>query len=166
MFSSHDYYSRIKASADELPIEFVPWQEDVSSIYAELDLLAVPSAPVEATTRVILEAYSAGLPVVAFPAGGIPEILEDGVTGFLTKNLSAEALACRILSIVQMDSLQLLSTTRRARREWARRFNLSTYRNGVCQVLAEACSQTGEPPHTSSPEWLYESTGKGVTSSD
>ncbi len=34
--------------------------------------------------RIVLEAFSAGVPVVAFPAGGIPEAVIDGVTGFLT----------------------------------------------------------------------------------
>ena len=47
---------------------------------AGLDLLLVPSTGPEATTRVILEAYAAGVPVIAFPSGGIPEVagtLED-----------------------------------------------------------------------------------------
>ena len=56
------------------------WQESSG----DLDLLVVPSTAAEATTRVILEAYSAGVCVVALPSGGIPEVLQDGRTGFLT----------------------------------------------------------------------------------
>jgi len=41
---------------------------------ARLDLLLVPSTGPEATTRVIPEAYVAGVPVIAFPSGGIPEV--------------------------------------------------------------------------------------------
>jgi glycosyltransferase involved in cell wall biosynthesis len=44
---------------------------------AEIDVLLVPSAPHEATTRVILEAAMAGVPVVAFAVGGIPEVLSE-----------------------------------------------------------------------------------------
>ena len=46
--------------------------------------------------RVVLEAFSAGVPVIAFPAGGIPEAVIDGETGFLTREFTAEALAARI----------------------------------------------------------------------
>ena len=53
---------------------------------AQLDLLLVPSAGHEATTRVILEAFAAGLPVIAFASGGIPEVVQDGVTGLLANS--------------------------------------------------------------------------------
>ena len=34
----------------------------------------------------ILEAFAAGVPVIAFPSGGIPEVVENGVTGLLAKD--------------------------------------------------------------------------------
>jgi glycosyltransferase involved in cell wall biosynthesis len=41
-----------------------------------------------------MEALAAGTPAIAFPSGAIPEIIEDGVTGFLVKdeNQMAEAI--------------------------------------------------------------------------
>ena len=65
-------------------------------MFAKLDLLVVPSTPADSTPRVIIEAFSAGVPVVAFAAGGIPEIVRDGQTGFLASDFTAEALAARI----------------------------------------------------------------------
>lgn len=138
MFSGRRYYDEVVASSRGLPIDFVDWQDDVASIYSELDLLVVPSTTVEATTRVILEAFSAGVPVIAFPSGGIPEILDDERTGFLAEAITAEALAKRIVSVLRMDSATVESVVKRARKEWIQRFSLRAYRNGVCSVLAQA----------------------------
>jgi glycosyltransferase involved in cell wall biosynthesis len=138
MFSGLGYYHKVVAASRGLPIEFVDWQDDISKVYADLDLLVVPSSAVEATTRVILEAYSAGVPVVAFPAGGIPEILEDGRTGFLAQALTVEALAQRILSVLRMDKASVEAVVTRAREKWNCRFTLRAYRNNVCSVLAQA----------------------------
>jgi glycosyltransferase involved in cell wall biosynthesis len=145
MFSGDDYYRAIVASSRGLPIDFIPWQEDVSQIYSELDLLVVPSGALEATTRVILEAFSAGVPVVAFPVGGIPEVVQDGHTGFLARGVTSEALAERILGVVQMNRSCLRCVATRAREEWRRRFTLAQYRDRVCDVLARAIQPRIQP---------------------
>ena len=138
MFSGFDYYRKVVASSHGLPIDFVDWQNDIRKLYSGLDLLVVPSGAPEATTRVIPEAYSAGVPVVSFPVGGIPEILEDGRTGFLAENVTVEALANRILSIVRMEPASVRAVIKRARKEWNDRFTLRAYREAVCDVLAQA----------------------------
>ena len=78
MFASHDYEREVRAAAAGLPIEFAGWAANVYDALARIDLLLVPSAPHEATTRVILEAFAAGVPVIACPSGGIPEVLPAG----------------------------------------------------------------------------------------
>jgi glycosyltransferase involved in cell wall biosynthesis len=137
MFSGIDYYRQVVACGEGLPIDFIDWQDDTAKIYSDLDLLVVPSNTVEATTRVILEAYSAGVPVIAFRAGGIPEILQDEETGFLAEDATVEALAQRILSVLQMDKAKLEGVIKRARNDWRDRFTLEAYRDSVCNVLAQ-----------------------------
>ncbi len=138
MFSGVDYYEKVVASSHGVPIDFVDWQDDMSKVYSDLDLLVVPSSALEATTRVVLEAYSAGVPVIAFPVGGIPEILRNEQTGFLAEAATAEALAQRILSVLRMDRASVKAVVKRARKEWVDRFALRTYRDNVCNVLAQA----------------------------
>src|SRR5260370_37976584 len=79
--------------SNEMLVVFAGWSDDVASIFAELDLLVIASSWVEANPRVIIEAFSAGVPVVSYPAGGIPELIEDGVTGVLTSSATPESLA-------------------------------------------------------------------------
>jgi glycosyltransferase involved in cell wall biosynthesis len=137
MFTNNGYYSKVIAWSAGLPIEFVDWQNDIAQIYSDLDLLVVPSSALEATTRVILEAYSAGVPVVAFPVGGIPEVLKDGQTGFLADASNADALARRILSVLRMDPALLGAIVKNARAEWNNRFTLRKYQDKICSVLAQ-----------------------------
>jgi glycosyltransferase involved in cell wall biosynthesis len=48
-----------------------------------IDMLIVPSLLNESLGRVVLEAYSCGIPVIGSNRGGIPEIVVEGETGFL-----------------------------------------------------------------------------------
>ncbi len=65
--------------------------EELAQAYASSDIFIMPSRS-ETLGLVILEAMSSGLPVVAARAGGIPEMIQDGVSGFLFDD-EAEAIA-------------------------------------------------------------------------
>ena len=67
--------------------------ENVYDALAQIDVLLVPSAPHEATTRVILEAAMAGVPVVAFASGGIPEVLPEANLARSIEEMARKALA-------------------------------------------------------------------------
>ncbi|MBV9771544.1 MAG: glycosyltransferase, partial [Bryobacterales bacterium] len=87
----------------------------------------------DATPRVIPEAFSAGIPVVAFRSGGIPEIIEDGVTGLLTAP-TARDLASKLLELFSGSAL-LDSISRHARAAFAERFSLARYRSEVLATV-------------------------------
>ncbi len=63
-------------------VKFLGDRRDISAVLANLDISVLPSAS-ESLSNVILESMAAGLPVVASRAGGNPELIEEGVTGFL-----------------------------------------------------------------------------------
>jgi glycosyltransferase involved in cell wall biosynthesis len=46
---------------------------------------------------VLIEAMACGTPVVAFPGGSVPEVIEDGVTGFIVASEATAAAAVRRL---------------------------------------------------------------------
>lgn len=136
MFGGTSYYDRVVAASAGLPVEFVGWQKDVFSVLSGLDLLVVPSLSLDSLPRVIFEAFAARVPVVAFPSGGIPEIVRDGITGFQTRNATAEALAERILSLAQQSPDLMEQVTARAYAAWEQNHTLELYQYRVCQVLA------------------------------
>jgi len=58
---------------------------DMAPVYAQADLLLLPARQ-DPLPRVIMEAMSYGIPVVATRVDGIPEMVEEGVTGFLAES--------------------------------------------------------------------------------
>ena len=112
------------------------WRDDVGEVLADLDLLVIPSDYLEATTRVIMEAYSAGVPVVAYANGGIPEVIDDGVTGFLVRECTAEALAKKIVEVTALD---LAKVARAGRAAWEQTYNVARYRKEMLDIIARAC---------------------------
>jgi glycosyltransferase involved in cell wall biosynthesis len=76
-------------------VEFAGWRDDVANFHRELGVFCVPSEH-EGFGLAALEAMASGLPVVASRVGGLPELVEDGRTGFLVPAGDVDALADRI----------------------------------------------------------------------
>jgi len=131
------YAEDVRAASAGLPVVFPGWLANVYEALAELDLLLVPSAGHEATTRVILEAFAAGVPVIAFRSGGIPEVIEDGRTGFLAD--STEEMARIAVELLSKDSARMEAVSAAAREAWQERFDLERYHRellGLIEKLA------------------------------
>jgi glycosyltransferase involved in cell wall biosynthesis len=79
---------------------------DVLALYPLSDVVVVPSVIPEALSRVILEAMSAGRPVVATRVGGTPELVLDGKTGLLVERNDPGGLAEALLAILGDDALR------------------------------------------------------------
>jgi len=76
-------------------VHFLGWREDTGALLAACNVLACPSR-IEPLGNVVLEAFSAGRPVVAAMVGGPAELIESGRTGILVAAESAIALAAGI----------------------------------------------------------------------
>ncbi|MEK7404696.1 MAG: glycosyltransferase family 4 protein [Acidobacteriota bacterium] len=139
------YADELRRLAAGLPVEFAGWRDDVCAVLWGLDLLVVPSMRREATTRVILEAWSAGVPVVAFRSGGIPEIVAHGETGFLVDEPSPQALAREIRKVLREEPPRLRRVTEAARAAWRGRFTLARYQREMIAVMERAASSE-QPP--------------------
>ncbi len=101
-FWDDSYGLQLRALADELGIAgsvcWAGFREDVADVLRLSDLLVLPSID-EPFGRVIIEAMSVGLPVVATASGGVPEIVVDGETGLLVPPGEPEALADAIAAV-------------------------------------------------------------------
>jgi L-malate glycosyltransferase len=76
-------------------IAFRGHREDVSACLCANDIFVLPSRS-EAFPNAVLEAMASGMPIVASRVGGIPELIEDGHTGFLVPAGDPLALADRL----------------------------------------------------------------------
>jgi glycosyltransferase involved in cell wall biosynthesis len=78
---------------------FVP-HDRVPAVLASTDLLVLPSL-YEELGAVLVEALHAGVPAIASRVGGIPEVVEDGVTGLLVPPNDPRALAAAIDAVLE-----------------------------------------------------------------
>ncbi|WP_218671717.1 glycosyltransferase family 4 protein [Microbispora sp. GKU 823] len=95
---------------------FVP-QEDIPGVLGGGDPLVLPSRYEELGT-VLIEAMHAGNPIVATRVGGIPDLVEDGVTGLLVPPGRPEALAAAIRRLLD-DPAEAKEMAANARRRVA-----------------------------------------------
>jgi len=77
------------------------FRSDVNKYYPSFDLFVLPSFT-EGLPTVVLESYASGVPVVATAVGGTPEAVADGVDGFLIPPGDPNALASRILQMLDL----------------------------------------------------------------
>ena len=81
-------------------VVFTGRRDDVPAVTAALDVAVLPSYR-EALGLTILEAMALSRPIVASNVGGIPEMVEDGVTGLLVPPHDADALAAAIIRLLR-----------------------------------------------------------------
>jgi glycosyltransferase involved in cell wall biosynthesis len=97
--------SRARESGHGWSVRFLGLRPDARSLLPALDLVVVPSIDREGFGLTALEAMDAALPVVASRVGGLPEIIDDGVSGLLVQPSDPDALAVAIASILERVDL-------------------------------------------------------------
>jgi len=97
-------------------LEFRGVVPDIADHLRHLDVLVLPSRQ-DGRPVVVLEALASGVPVVASGLGGIPEIVHDGVNGFLCPPGDVAAMAACIDRLIA--DRQLLATMKRNARRYA-----------------------------------------------
>ena len=104
-FIGHGDQNRIRSFAEEKGIleycEIAGPVDDVEKIRSlrEAKVFLLPSYA-EGHPAVILEAMAVGLPVISTDVGAIPEVVDDGINGFIIKPGDVEALANRIIQLI------------------------------------------------------------------
>ncbi len=86
-------------------VDFVGEHQDLVPLLSAADLFLLPSSQ-ESFGMAALEAMACETPVVASRVGGLPEIIEDGVTGFLCDADDVDAMAERGLEILADHALR------------------------------------------------------------
>lgn len=83
---------------------FTGYRSDVMRLLAAFDI-SVLSTHFEGLPLALLESMAYAKPVVATAVDGIPEVIVDGVNGFLTAHEDADALANRLIELIQSPAL-------------------------------------------------------------
>lgn len=82
------------------------WAQDMQWFYSLIDIFLITSLS-EGTPLSLIEAMACGIPCVATPAGGIPDIIKNGISGFFTFSYSVKEISSAIYSLMDNPYLYL-----------------------------------------------------------
>lgn len=113
---------------------------DVEQVLAGVDLLVLPSDD-EGMPGVAIEAQMAGCPVVAFPVGGVAEVVGHGETGLVLADHDPGAMADAVADLLaDPDELVAMGAAARVR---SQRFSMATAAQRYDRILRAASGGTG-----------------------
>lgn len=120
-------------------IERVGWVsgEAWKKIMLEAKVIVVPSLFYENCSLAILEAMSYGRIVVSVDRGGNPELITDGVSGFLARPEDPADLAKTIIRAMQTDEAQAQAIVLAAKQTLERNHKPEDYLNGLENIYKE-----------------------------
>ena len=144
-------YSRIRELVDSLglseAVRYVGVVDEVAPLLKAADVLLLPSET-ESFGLVALEAMASGVPVVASDVGGLPEVVEHGVTGFLAPVGDVEAMADACMKILEdcADAKRFAAAARnRAAQRFDYRFIIPQYEAIYERLLGESAARVSSP---------------------
>jgi glycosyltransferase involved in cell wall biosynthesis len=115
--------------------KFLGYQTNIFPFLHLMDCVVLPSI-MEGFGFVLVEAMAVGKPVIASRVGGIPEIVEDGVTGILVDPRDSRSLAKQIILLLQ-DPQRRLTMGRAGKRRVQEHFTRKRMNEQLCEVYGE-----------------------------
>ena len=131
--------SFVRNSGLDNQISWAGYQEDPNPLYRACDVIVIPSTVSEGLPMVAIEAMQLGIPVIGSSVGGIPEVVRDGVNGYLFPPGNSAALADRIQQLLT-DSGLLMQMKAAARSSVDGRFSTETFALAIRRVIGECIS--------------------------
>jgi glycosyltransferase involved in cell wall biosynthesis len=87
-------------------IQLVPPRDEIWELMAAVDGVALTTEWPDPLPRVVMEAMSFGLPVIAYDGGGVPEMVSDGETGLLNRTGDVDGLVRGMLELAADEELR------------------------------------------------------------
>jgi len=96
-------------------VKFAGWipHHELPEYLNELKLLVLPSYT-EGLPNIMLEAMACGTPVLATPVGGVPDVINDGETGFIMEDNSPESIAENVIRALNHPDFEEIARNARA----------------------------------------------------
>ncbi|MEJ2749644.1 MAG: glycosyltransferase family 4 protein [Anaerolineae bacterium] len=114
---------------------------ELVSLAQSCDVFVLPTKA-EAFGIAAVEASAVGLPVVGTAVGGLPDVVDDGVTGFLIQPGDKQALASRLKLLAENAALRQ-RLGKAARERVLKKFDARQNASRVVEILYEVTMQTG-----------------------
>ena len=115
----------------------------LGEVVAGARALVVPSVSYEAASRVILEAYAAGVPTIVHRLGGMSELVVDGKTGYLVEPHDPDGWADAVGSLQDDRTSRELGDA--AFKTWVQKYSPDVARANLVEAYVRARSVLSAP---------------------
>ncbi len=104
------FLSRLRRLVSEAGLDrhtiFTGFRTDVSALMSACDVVVAPSIIQDSFPNTVLEGMACSRAIVAYAVGGIPEAIEDGISGLLVRRMDAKGLAEAEMQLIEDPGLR------------------------------------------------------------
>jgi len=123
--SENNHYSKSLIDRNVKNVFFLGGKSNIQEYMANADALVLSSF-FEGLPIVVLEAMSIGLPVITTPAGGVRDIISNGINGFISEDFSVSSFVKAIQDFIGLDDQEVEKMKINARKIFNENFNIKT----------------------------------------
>lgn len=137
-----DYKTTLEDYANSLglQVQFAGEATNAADYFKRADVFVHSALWAEGFGITIVEAMASGCICIASDTGGIPEIIQDGETGFLSPRGDSQALADNLMRVQEMDDGEVVAMRNRANRR-AKQFSISRYISSYDALVSRLARQ-------------------------
>lgn len=139
--TSHDIFEKVNDCIDQeqirhcIEIPGAVYGKDKENLLHESDIFVFPTYYERETFGLVnLEAMRSGLPVVSTPEGAIPEIILDGITGFIVNPHDIELMTDRVMKLVESRDLRI-TMGQAGRKRFEQNYTINAYEKRLKEAL-------------------------------
>ena len=135
--SAHQFKEEVKKRQLSETVKYLgkKYDEDKNIVYENADIFVLPTMN-DCFPLVLLEAMQYGLPLISTIEGGIPDIVENNVNGFLVEQNNSVDLADKLETLMNNETL-LIQMGRAGRTKYEKEFTLQVFETKLQRILEE-----------------------------
>ncbi|MGC9029206.1 MAG: glycosyltransferase family 4 protein [Desulfomonilaceae bacterium] len=134
------FLSRLRRRASEAGLDrsiiFTGFRTDVSALMSACDVVVIPSIIQDSFPNTVLEGMACSRAIVAYAVGGIPEAIEDGISGLLVRPMDPKGLAEAETLLIENPALRE-KLGRNARDRVVTHFGVEQAQEGIERIYDE-----------------------------
>lgn len=129
-----------KGLSDNVRYLGMKFDHEKEAIYSKADIFAFPTYYEKETFGLVnLEAMENSIPIVSTFEGGIPDVVEDGITGFLVPQKNVQALEEKLELLIK-DPLLREKMGKLGRQKFEQEFTLDKFEKRLNKILLQICA--------------------------
>lgn len=131
----NDLIKEIKDRKIEDFVSIRDFTDDIDLIYQSTDVTLIPSIVPDSLPTTALESIARGIPVIGSAIGGIPEIIDDGINGYIVTPNDAESLSNAMSRYLSCNS-GLNRMSQNAINKFQENFSQEVFKNNILTEIA------------------------------